>query len=252
MPKTKRPFFLLLLANVALSSAIFVAIFRDGIAVSPDGWAYWQGAYTLLMDGQYRYFSGAPIVYWPPAYSAYLALLMALFGSSGLTLLIANGVAVAFQVIGWGVLYIHVFSVRIQEGRLIQTVLLMLFLATLIPLSQGSLLAHNLMLAIFPFLYLSASKAFFERERRRWFLWFGMYILLSALLVATHNTAVLIIAALTLVAIFQRGLSATERGVNAIAIALPSVVAWLIVSSIFQSSGAHTLGMGRYSPFEYL
>ena len=131
------------------------------------------------------------------AYSAYLAALMTIFGSSGLTLIIGSGLLLILQVIGWSALYAYVFATRIEKVYFVQSVLLMIFLSTVIALSQGGLSAHHLLLCVFPFLYLSASKAFFERENGQWLRWFAIYTVLSAIFVSAHNTAVPMIAALS-------------------------------------------------------
>ena len=85
--KLLKPIFI----STFLALLLSVVILRDGIRVSPDSWAYWQGSVQLLENGQYRYFfQHQPIRFWPPGYSLYLASWQSWLGVSGKTLVIAN------------------------------------------------------------------------------------------------------------------------------------------------------------------
>lgn len=251
MRQTQTRYLTFILASIGLALTVFLIVYRNGVALTPDGWGLWQGAYSLLHDGQYRYFSGAPIIGWPPAYSAYLAALMAIFGGSGLTLMIANGLLLTFQAVGWGALYAYVFASRLKQAHFIQLALLTAFLSTFLALSQGNLLSHNLLLSIFPFLYISASKAFFEPDNGLRLQWFVIYAVFSAVFVNAHHTGVPIIAALTLVGLSRRGPTVRQKLLHAIAISLPPAIAWGVVSSAFHLWSRREFG-GSHGPFEYL
>ena len=72
-----------------------------GIDLTPDGWAYWQGAVSLVEGKGYRYFSGNPIVAWPPLYSLYLAAWILVTGPTGLGLVIGNAFLISIQAWLW-------------------------------------------------------------------------------------------------------------------------------------------------------
>src|SRR5262249_24841437 len=55
--------------------AATLAMLRHGIAITSDGWAYWQGSVSLLEGRGYTFlYYDVPIQAWPPLYSLYLAL----------------------------------------------------------------------------------------------------------------------------------------------------------------------------------
>src|SRR5579872_7295955 len=68
----------LLAGLIALLS--YAIIHRAGMGYPQDGSAYWQGAISVLEGNGYRYFSGNPILAWPPLYSVYLSGWTALLG----------------------------------------------------------------------------------------------------------------------------------------------------------------------------
>ena len=52
---------------------------RAGAMLSPDGWEYWEGSISLARGCGYAYFGGNPIFIFPPAFSAYLAVVQSIF-----------------------------------------------------------------------------------------------------------------------------------------------------------------------------
>src|SRR5690348_15902005 len=98
-----------------IAAVFFIGIDIGGAYMTPDGWAYWQGAVSIAEGKGYTYFSGHPIISWPPLYSLYLAAWTLPLGSSGITLPAANGALVVIQAGLW-VRLNHILGEKIAEG----------------------------------------------------------------------------------------------------------------------------------------
>ena len=73
----------------------------SSIGLDPDSSAAWQGAVWIVAGKGYASSSGNAIHSWPPLYSLYLALWIAVIGPTAWTLLISNAVLVLLQSVLW-------------------------------------------------------------------------------------------------------------------------------------------------------
>lgn len=240
---------IILLASLS-STFLFLIIFRDGLGIGPDGWAFWQGAYTLLETGEYKYLSGAPIIAWPPLYSAYLAVFMAAFGNHGYSLLIAQAVLVAAGAAGWTRLFFYVYRDQIAISMRLQVLLAIMFIVMNLGLNSGGIFSNNMMVSLFPFLYLSAAYTFWDKSERR-IIFTLVYLLTSMIIVNVHNSSVIIIASISVVAFFYTKGTLPARILSFFFASLPAASAWLIVRYAFGLSREHKLVGGRFSFAEY-
>ncbi|MFI5371035.1 MAG: hypothetical protein ACHQ52_05700 [Candidatus Eisenbacteria bacterium] len=84
------------LISASLAAVTMALLLARGMILTPDGWAYWEGAVSMLAGRGYTYFGGQPIHAFPPAFSALLAVVSAGIGVSGATLaLVLVGLAAA-------------------------------------------------------------------------------------------------------------------------------------------------------------
>jgi hypothetical protein len=92
----------LLAISGGVLAASFSLVFQSpGVVLSPDGWAYWEGSVSMLSGDGYRYLDGAPILAWPPGFSAYLALWQLVLGNAAGTLAMAHAVAMGVGAAVW-------------------------------------------------------------------------------------------------------------------------------------------------------
>lgn len=80
--QANRSTYLLLFASglTVLLSSFFL---YDGVALSPDGWAYWEGSVSLLSGNGYTYFGGEPLTDWGILFPLLLAIVQKLIGIHG-------------------------------------------------------------------------------------------------------------------------------------------------------------------------
>lgn len=84
------------LISAVLAAATAALMLSRGVLLTPDGWAYWEGAVSILAGNGYAYFGGQPIRAFPPSFSALIAAVSAMAGVSGATLaLVLVGLAAA-------------------------------------------------------------------------------------------------------------------------------------------------------------
>ncbi len=79
----------------------FALLHWKGLGLTPDGWALCQGSVSLVEQRTYSYFSGTPILAWPPVYLLYLGLWILALGPTALALIVANGVLMVVPVAAW-------------------------------------------------------------------------------------------------------------------------------------------------------
>jgi hypothetical protein len=86
-----------------------------------DDWAYWQGAVSMAEGKGFKYFSGNPIIAWPPLYFLYLAVSTKIVGPYGLTLISANALLIALQAFAWFQLFVIVPCIEALNYRIYPT-----------------------------------------------------------------------------------------------------------------------------------
>jgi hypothetical protein len=235
-----------------LALAIFVLSHWKGIWVNSDGWAMWQGAVSLAESRGYTYFSDRPIVSWPPLYSTYLAIWMAILGPTGKALLAANGLLIAVQGCFWCLL------VRTAAGREFDALptsrrmLLAAFIATFIARNQQEVLAQNLLYALVPLLFASACRLNSSSDdgvRRAWLI---ASILCATLIMLSHSMGVaFILSAAAGLLIFST--SRIRALIEAMLIVVVPLLAAVLSRLTFDQSDSHLAGWGagKYAAWDY-
>ena len=225
-----------------LASLIYALLHRTGIEVNADGWAYWQGAQSIADGTGYRYFSGDPIVAWPPLYSLYLSAWIKLGGSEAFVLILANGVLIFLQGVAWTLLCFLFVKDRHQPGALKYVAA---YIAVTISLYEGAVLAHNLFYTILPN-FIGASWITIHQEGRS-----GRYVALTCAvgvaLVESHISGVVYVAATALMVIVLGTGGRQRRVVSALAILAIPVVALALTGWGLGQLDGHPIEGGRFT-----
>jgi hypothetical protein len=228
----------------ALLSALLL---RDGIHMTPDSWAYWQGSVSLLEGRGYRYFFGdIAITHWPPLYPAYLAAAQALAGVSGSTLIATNVLLVGAASVGWLLAWwvpLRTFRDGLDTTGYAATLMLAIYTAAYTAHHFNALHAEGLRYALLPFFLLAVWRTSAEQEVRPFVRWTVLAALLGTALMLTHNASVAYVAAGSIVlAIFGRQSPARRLAACGVLIAVPGAV-WLAVRGALGQGGSHTFGL---------
>lgn len=229
----------------AVGAAIgFTALHLRGTSISPDGWGYWQAAVSLLHGKGYRYFSGHPIITWPPVYSLYLAACTALGGATVVTLVVSNSLLTIAGAVGWLWLLL-----RIGEGagvRLTPKVLAAVgcYLALFLTCNEQYPLADNLKYALLPWLILATCRLCESRGSREIARWTALQVLAGTVLVLTHNNALAFIAAASATVVVFARLSVRLRLLLALSGSAIPMASWFAVRVLLDQQGSHAIGIG--------
>ena len=222
-----------------------------GIGMFQDGWAAWQGAASLAAGRGYTYFSGNPIVAWPPLYSAYMAPWMVLLGPSGWSLLLSNGLLIVVQAFLWNRL---LRTMADDSGFVLPAVpslVLSIFLGLLISVQQRSVLSHNLVYVLLP-IYLGVIWRGFRTKRVP-----GspidtiLLVALGTALLLTHNSTIaFLVSASAILLIARPDVKGALSAATTVAVPLAG---WLAIRAALDQSGSHHVGLGagKYSPLDY-
>jgi hypothetical protein len=232
-----------------LSGAGYALLHHGLIEVTADGWAYWEGAVSLLDGKGYHYFSGAELDDWPPFYSLYLSAWMWDFGPSGKSLVLANGTLAALQAAGWMVLGQKLAGT--QTGPVSwRAAVALLYIAFFILLWEGPALAHNLLYTVLPFHVLATFAV--VRAKGSGFAPLITVLLTSTILIITHNSGVVFVAASALAIFLLTERSLAARILLAEFVTVIPVGAWYGMRVLMHQEDSHPLGGGRYSAMEYI
>lgn len=183
----KPPAILLWLApllGAGVTGLLSALMLRQGVILSPDGWAYWEGSVSLLHGRGFNYFGGHYIVHYPPLFSIYLALWQALIGIRGSTLCIALAVTSGVSALIWIRLFLLLFG---AYQTWLHSVLLVAFVSSFVAVGHALLLSEPLQLPLHGLMLLTIAHAML-RERPpsgRYFwivnLWLGSLLFLMLL-----------------------------------------------------------------------
>jgi hypothetical protein len=232
--------------SAGVTLVILLLVLRDGIVISPDGWAYWQGSVSILDDQGYRYFDGRPIIWWPPLYSIYLAAWQWWLGVSGRSLVISTVFLAAVATFSWTAFH----ASEARNYSLARAMASGLIVSTVISATHYLVLANHLIIAGFPVVLFLGNKVWSEPSAsavvRQSFL-IGM--LTGAFLLA-HNSSIAIVPPLFLLLCLLRQKWLTRLTSVALACFLP-VLAWLTVRYFLGQVDSHPFGGARYGPGDY-
>ncbi len=216
---------------------------RTGIEVNADGWAYWQGAQSIADGSGYRYFSGDPIIAWPPLYSLYLSTWIAPFGSEAIVLVFANSVLIFTQGLAWTFDYQCFAGNRFEANRINYPAF---YIALTISLYEGSVLAHELFYTILPF-FIGSSWMTIHHDGRRQSHSMMLTCALGVALVESHISGLVYIAAAASFFFVRRKGGGRGRAAGALAILTIPSVAWIATAWRLGQFGGHPLDGGRFS-----
>ena len=210
--------------------------------MNADGWAYWQGAKSIADGIGYRYFSGDQIVAWPPLYSLYLSVWIKLLGSEAFVLVLANGVLIFLQGVGWTLLcYSFVNDLRLP-GVLKY---LAVYIALTLALYEGDVLAHNLFYTILP-IFIGASWMTIRHEGKSR-AYVALTCALGVALAESHFSGVLYVAAAALILVLGGKDPLQNRAISALAILFAPVFVLTLTAWRLGQFGSHPIEGGRFS-----
>jgi hypothetical protein len=237
-----------------IAFAIGTALTHVSIVANFDGWAYWQGAVSLLEGRGYTFFSGEPIVSWPPLYSIYLAAWIAIGGATTSTVALANTVLVSLQAGLWCWLALELCRTSGRTPGVVAGATIAVYLGLFLPLYQTSVRAEPLLYALLPGFLLAAWRmAHAARPAGRQV---AAAAVLAILMTLTHHRAFVFIAtAALLVGMRVAGEPAKRRELGragALMVAAPAV-AWLVARTWLGQWDSHVVAAtaGRDSTLNY-
>lgn len=234
-----------------VAAAAFLMLHWQGTAITEDGWAYWQGAVNLAELGEYRYFSGDPILAWPPLYSLYLAAWTWLLGPSATAVVLANGVLIVAQAWAWTALVFHLADEAGQRPSRVAALLCAGFIGLFLALNQRWVLAHNLLYLLLPALILLTWREVRPGAQPASSTLAGLAVVATAMLL-THNAAVVfLLASATAMALLGDG-SVRDRLAAIFATLAAPLAAWWAVRDSLGQAGSHALGEARDTPLSYM
>lgn len=243
-------------AAAVLSAAVFTRQHLIGIKVTPDGWGYWQAAISIAEGHGYRYFSGEPMVTWPPLYPLYLAAWAGVAGPTSVSVAFANGVLIATQAGLWCWCLLAIWRHTQPSPSWSGGASVAAFVALFLPLHQYFVRADLLLYALLaPTVYWSWRTAVGAPESR--VRCAAMCALWAALMVGTHHRGVLFAAAAAVMAatpaLTRQGARLAATGLAAIVLA-PPVATWLALRAWFDQWDSHLTGIGspRETMLDYL
>ena len=233
----------LLASLIALST--YLARHRHGIGLSPDGWAYWQGAVSMLEGNGYKYFSGNPIIAWPPLYSLYIALWTMVLGPYGITLIVSNALLIALQAFGWFQLFLIVTKQSRLGHDLPSLIWITLYIGLFVSVNQTSVLAQTQTYVLLP-LFLIAVWSSIHATGNNWPPYIGASCLGAALLL-THNASIVFVGAGVVLIILLGRNDIRGRLAGGALVLLVSVLLGKIARDHFGQTGSHPFVGGQHS-----
>lgn len=201
---------------------------RAHVALTFDGWVYWEGAVSLLDGSGYRTLDGQAIVTWPPLFSSSLAVWGSLFGLTFDSLKIAM---ITFAAIG-GYVWAIAWQLHTRDsGRLTVAVGLLVIVAYL-PAWYDTLLSEVVWVPLVGVIVILLSRRSIDIRSVASFT--GVLILC---LLARNQSVVLLPSILVFFAILYG-----RKDIRNISIALIlTVVLWALLRQWTGSSGSHEL-----------
>jgi len=234
----------------ALAALVYGLQHRMGIEINADGWAYWQGGQSIADGLGYRYFSGDPIVAWPPLYSLYLSTWIKLCGSKVLVLNLSNIILIFLQGVLWTLVYHYLYAVEPNCATFrYATTYAGLYVALTIPLYEKQILAHNLLYTILPIFVITIWKKInnLARPGRSYTI---ITSCLGISLVETHISGIVYVAAAACLFAVAPNDCRRDRMVAALVVLAVPLAAWILTAWWLAQIGGHPIEWGRFSFME--
>lgn len=250
--RTVNPPTYLMLFSAVLTLLLSSFFLRDGIALSPDGWAYWEGAVSLLKGHGYTYFGGEPLTDWGALFSLYLAGIQKLVGIHGQALRLSILCLAGLTSGAW----VYLFTI-LSNSTTSWPVLMCyaLYVATFISLYYQILLSETLFLLLLAGLFISlrvfCRHTLVGQVRILPLLSITLFV---SLLLACRNSALAFLPGLTLVlGLSLRASTWRQRILLPLMVNLLAIGNWLGFRALFAQVGSHPLSLGgHYSPVQYV
>jgi hypothetical protein len=242
------------LFSAALAASLTAALTRRGLLLTPDGWAYWEGAVSLLSGRGYAYFGGQPIHAFPPLFSGLIALASAMLGVSGATLAVLLAWIAACAAFGWTVLYVRWSGD--SSARFWKTTIA-IATALWVGFWCQSLLADTLGLALIAPVSWAVARCGERGRDGAPVVGTGALVTLAvslgALVVTRHAGLALVPAAATVALVISwRAPAIRRQGIVIAAIVIPLAIAAIVAAAVGQlHSRTVALGVARYTPADY-
>lgn len=230
---------ILYLVCFILASFLYIISHWQGIVISPDGWAYWQGAVSLAENGRYALFNGETIKHWPPLYSIYLAAWVMIGGSNGLTLTAANGSLVVIQAMVWLFTIQYLFKYEFKQAGIITRLMIVLYICLSAVFFQKAPLAHIMLYIFVPLSLCCFKKLVDSMENLSLYKAFGLLLVVNTLIMLTHNSGLAFLFTTSVMTyIFMSTDFAKKVILSMLNIAIPGAV-WYGIRNYLGQSGSH-------------
>jgi hypothetical protein len=211
---------------------------RQGLVLTPDSWALWQGAISILDGKGYVYFSGTQIVAWPPLYSSYVAFWSYFLGRSAFSVLFANSILVFITVFGWMKYSDCILKSVNQRGAISFQFLTMTFISFYVALN-GITSATLLAFAILPFLIVALWRIVNAAGKID-----HIDILITSglltVLLMSHNLSVIFVPGVVASVLLMKG-PTRSKIFYLLWIAVVPVMAWVLLRSFLGQAGSHPM-----------
>lgn len=237
----------------ALSVIVFALLHRRGIKVTPDGWAYWQGAASIAEGHGYRFFSGEPIVTWPPLYSLYLSAWIVVAGATSVTVAAADTVLLALQTPLWCWSILEIAGRDRRDLSTATVVAICVYLGIYLPLNQAFVRADLLLYTLLPGLILATWRA--ATTTGSSVSQYAISALVASLMVLTHNRAFVFIGAIDVLLVagaFNRDQRARLLSVAGLITLIP-LATWFVARVMLDQADSHEISVdaGALTTIEY-
>jgi hypothetical protein len=228
----------------------YTAVHLRGIGLTPDGWAFWQGAVSIVEGKGYSYFSGVKILYWPPLYSLYLAAWTVLFGPYAVALIFANGLLIIAQSFLWMFLYMSIFTDESHDRKLL-LFCIAFYVASFVCANERDVLTHYMAYTFLPLFLIILWSLIQDTNKRDWTKYVLAALVALCLLLAHNSTLGLVGGAVFLMVLLKRG-PLFERLIGGSLILFLAVVSWSVVRWYFGQLPGYSVETSHYSPTQYL
>jgi hypothetical protein len=234
--------------SAILATLICLLMMRNGVSLTPDGWAYWEGSVSILHGRGYAYFGGQPIHSFPPLFPTFLAALQTVFGVSGSVLLLGLTLLAGVNAFLWTLLHSMVGNTPARIGILIGA----LHAAFFSGMYFTTLLAESLALPLLALSLISLLQITNPEKRSASASSYGLLGASITLLLLSKNSNIALIPAYFLAIALSGDARVRQIGI-AMATTLVPILIWGGARIVLLQMDSHTASLGgRYSAHGYV
>ena len=227
------------LVSTSITALLSIGVLWKGINIGPDGWAFWQGAVSMMEGQGYAYFfHQLPIEAWPPVYSWYLLAWQSVFGVSGATLIASTVFLSAVAALGWTLFVLALLERSVTPRRLVPWLRWLLpgFAAAFIVYYFKGVGIDTLRFTVLPFFLLALLASLAERRLPdRWET--VALVLLGLLQALIHNASLVFVLATGLV--YANRFRSARGLASAVLLAGVPIAGWLAFRYAFGLEHSH-------------